>query len=220
MNRGVGDANYFRTWYINRDWRFYRPFLADMVQNAEPGPLLDVGAGLGYLVEAAQRWGLPCSGIEGSREAVEMARQRCPGLDIREHRLSERFPFEDGIFTAVLFNQVIEHLEPEVGRHAVREIHRVLRPNGMLLVFSPGLYNEKERRDDPTHVHMYTPTELQELLRDTGFERLVARDEPLALLGTSRFGRRIMDRFFKYFPLDRLSASANVRAFKSGEPTK
>jgi SAM-dependent methyltransferase len=215
MNRGVGDEQYFRTWYESRDWRFYRMFLADFMQHAEPGPILDVGAGLGYLVEASQRWGLACQGLEGSAEAVKIARARFPQINLREHRLSEPFPFENESFGVAFFNQVIEHLEAEVGERALREINRVLRPGGMLLLFSPSRFNEKERVEDPTHIHMYAPTELKSLVEKVGFVRVTAHDEPLSLLGTSPLGRRIMNRFFRSFPLDRLSASANVRAFKA-----
>ncbi|HTA19025.1 MAG TPA: class I SAM-dependent methyltransferase [Polyangia bacterium] len=219
MNRGVGDGQYFRTWYGSRDWRFYRMFLADIVQHAEPGPILDVGAGLGYFVEAAQRWGLACAGLEGSADAVAMGRERYPTLNVREHRLSEPFPFADASFGVVLFNQVIEHLEAEVGAHALREIHRVLRPSGMLLLFSPSRFNEKERVEDPTHINLYAPSELQDLVRRTGFERIVAQDDPLPLLGPTPLGRRVMHKVFKHVGWERLSASANVRAFKPGNPT-
>ena len=71
-NIGVGDGNYFEKWYSNRDWRFYRPILSEVIFFSEPGPILDVGAGTGLFVEAALRWGIDCVGIEGSGEAVEI----------------------------------------------------------------------------------------------------------------------------------------------------
>lgn len=215
MNRGIGDGNYFRQWYLNRDWRFYRSSLAAILEHAgEAGPILDVGAGLGYFVEAAQRWGLQCTGIEGSADAVAMGRERYPGLNVLLHRLSEPFPFPDASFAVVLFNQVIEHLEPEVGRHALREIHRVLRPKGMLWLTSPSRFNERERREDPTHINMYSPTELRQLLQQTGFAGITSFDEPLPVLGTTFAARRIVGKLFRLVPWDRVSASANARAFK------
>lgn len=215
MNRGIGDQQYFRQWYLSRDWRFYRSLLADIIGYAEePGPIIDVGAGLGYFVEAAQRWGLECRGIEGSSDAVEMALKRYPGINLIRHSLSDRFPFADETFSVALFNQVIEHLEPEVGRHALQEIHRVLRPNGMLLLMSPSRYNDKERRDDPTHIHMYSPRELRVVLHEAGFGAITALDEPLPILGTTALGRTILGKVFQLVPWDRLSASANARAFK------
>jgi len=220
MNAGIGDGDYFRKWYLSRDWRFYRPFLAEVLQRAEPGPILDVGAGLGYLVEAAQRWGLVCHGIEGSPEAVEMGRHRYDGLNVRHHRLSDRFPFEDSMFSVAVFNQVIEHLEPAVGKSALSEIHRVLKPGGMLLLYSPSRYNEKERLEDPTHICMYSPSQLRRLATDSGFVAIEALDEPLALLGNTRLGRRAMTKIFKLAPLDRFSASANLRAFKATSAAK
>lgn len=214
MNEAAYDSEYFRSWYGSRDWRFYRPFLAELMTLAEPGPILDVGAGLGYFVEAAQRWGLACEGLEGSFDAVQMGLERYPALRLRHHPLSERFPLDDGAFAAVLCNQVIEHLDADVGAHAVREMYRVLRPSGVLLLYSPSRYNSRERRQDPTHIHMYAPSELHGLLQRTGFERISAHDRPLNLLGSNALSRRVMKKVFRLVPWDRFSASANVRAFK------
>src|SRR5438552_14373106 len=62
--------------YGQRDWRHYRWLVAVCVEHAEPGLVVDVGAGLGLFVEACLRYGLPCVGLEGSVYAVETARQR------------------------------------------------------------------------------------------------------------------------------------------------
>src|SRR5207245_9016511 len=49
--------------------------------------------------------------------------------------LTRRFPFPPGVFDAALFLDVIEHLHPRV--EVLREIRRVLKPSGRLLVSGP-----------------------------------------------------------------------------------
>lgn len=86
-------------------------------------------------------------------------------------------PYPDGSFDAILFTHVIEHLRNPfpVGR----EIHRVLRPGGVMYVETPnwtsmlvpsfrfkaGQHNPFNFFDDPTHTRPYTKQSLFEFLQ-------------------------------------------------------
>ncbi len=215
-DRGIGPAGYHRTYYGERDWRFYSGLLAEIVRFSEPGPILDVGAGCGLFIEAAVGWGIECVGLEGSAEAIGMAHARSADLDLQQHRLSEPFPFPEASFQTVVLNQVLEHLEPVVAVHALAEAYRVLRPRGLILVGSPSRFNRQEWRADPTHVNLVSPGELRALLVQAGFTRVRPFDTPLPLLGTSRLGRRIVSLLFRLWPYDRISATANAMAYRPG----
>src|SRR5207302_107441 len=68
--------------------------------------------------------------------AVAAARRR--GMDnvrLLAWDVTRPFPFPPGTFDAVLFLDVIEHLEPRVA--VLREIRRVLKPGGRLLLSAP-----------------------------------------------------------------------------------
>jgi SAM-dependent methyltransferase len=213
-NQGIGTGKYFNQYYASRDWRSYRFLLRLVMDYAEPGPILDVGAGTGLFVEGAMRWGLTCQGLEGSSEAIAIARKRYPDIQLIQHMLSEPFPFPAEMFGTVVMNQVIEHLESLVARRAVAEAFRVLQPGGMLFVASPSVFNAYERTADPTHIHLYSPRELRDLLVSTGFMESRAMDSPLDLLGSSKFGRKIMSVVFRRVHWERLSATANCIAYK------
>src|SRR6266851_1002275 len=154
VNQGEGSQQYYEQYYSSRDWRFYRGILWDVIRYSEPGPILDVGAGTGFIVEGFLRWGIDCTGIEGSKEAVDIARKRFPQANLLQHFLSDPFPFPDQMFQTVIMNQVIEHLEPTVVENSVAESYRVLRPGGMLYVTSPSKFNQYERNADPTHINL------------------------------------------------------------------
>lgn len=214
VNKGIGDENYHTRYYSSRDWRSYR-FILDLIMiYAEPGPILDVGSGCGFLVEGASRWGMSCSGLEGSQKAISIALERVPHLEIRHHLLSEKFPFQGGSFQTVVINEVIEHLEKEVGENVLEESFRVLRPGGLLLIFSPGKFNKKEKAADPTHINMYAPKELVGLLRKKGFVDIQSMNRPLPLLGRGTLGSLTMRSLFRLTAWDRLSETANCRAYK------
>lgn len=107
---------------------------------AEPRPggsLLDLGCGDGALtaeVAARARVGRACA-IEIAGERAESARAR--GIEVVEADLGERFPWPDASFDIVHANQVIEHM-PRTD-HFLREIRRVLAPDGYAIVCTNNL---------------------------------------------------------------------------------
>lgn len=53
--------------------------------------------------------------------------------------LKRRLPVPDGTFAFVFGEHVIEHLSEEAGQRLLREVHRVLRPGGVLRLTTPDL---------------------------------------------------------------------------------
>lgn len=204
---GIGDRDYFERWYADRDAAFYAPVLSHVVRHGRPGPILDLGAGTGLLVELAQRWGLDCRGYEGSPDAVAIGVERVPGLPLSQHTLGEPLPEANGSVQSVVMNQVIEHLDVERGRSALADVWRVLRPGGLVYVASPCRHNPAERGRDATDQHLYVPSELRNTLRNARFTGIVSMDAPMAWPGCrglwSVLGRP-----------DRLCATATCRGYK------
>jgi ubiquinone/menaquinone biosynthesis C-methylase UbiE len=84
-------------------------------------------------------------------------------------------PFRDGSFDVVTCRTAAHHF-PDVGA-ALRQIHRVLRPGGSLLLQdilghddadANAFILEVERRRDPSHVRSYRMSEWKAFLRATG----------------------------------------------------
>lgn len=77
-------------------------------------------------------------------------------------------PFPDGSFDSALATEVLEHVfEPD---HVLRELHRVMKPGGKLLVTLPFVWHEHEL---PYDAARYTQGGLRHLLERNGFEVLV-----------------------------------------------
>jgi SAM-dependent methyltransferase len=97
------------------------------------GPSLDVGCGVGYVVQLLQAppFELEAWGVDVSRVAIERARER---QQLERVRLMEPgvLPFPDAAFGLVTCFDVLEHLdEPDIDRLEA-EMDRVLRPGGVL----------------------------------------------------------------------------------------
>jgi SAM-dependent methyltransferase len=74
------------------------------------------------------------------------------------------FPFAVGEFDGVICNQVLEHVfEPD---HFLREMHRVLKPEGKLLLTVPFVWDEHEQ---PWDYARYSSFGLRNLLEKNGF---------------------------------------------------
>ncbi len=139
------------------------------------GRVLDVGAGFGFFLEAAERAGYEGYGIEVSAHAAEQARRRTRA-QVLQQGAEEPFPFPDAHFDAVTLLDVIEHLP----RYPITlaSCRRCLRPGGKLVVITlnarslarPLLGRRWAWYQDPTHVHMFTARMLRQGLEEAGLE--------------------------------------------------
>jgi SAM-dependent methyltransferase len=109
--------------------------------SAVAGPLrgksaIDCGCGAGEYVRALANLGADAWGIEYSAEKIGKA-VRLGGLP--EGRVAvgdiEAIEFADDRFDVALVNEVLEHV-PRDDR-GIREVHRILKPGGVALIFSP-----------------------------------------------------------------------------------
>ena len=101
--------------------------------------VLDVGCGPGYLTrmlaEAIGREG-SVIGIDAAPEMIEYANRRSRRISNCAFQVGtvESLPFPDGSFDVVVSSLMVHHL-PEEGRvEAIREMRRVLRAGGTLLL--------------------------------------------------------------------------------------
>ena len=97
---------------------------------------------------------------------------------------AHRIPFQSHLFDKVYFYDVIEHVQSPY--RCLREIHRVLRPGGILELSTPNathwrnffvLFRRGRRKITATREHIYnwTHIELENLLWRTGFRNIAVR---------------------------------------------
>lgn len=122
--------------------------------------LIDCGCGAGTYVKLLRReLGIDAVGIEYLPEKAVVAQADADTKPFVFRGDIQRTPFADGTFDAALLNEVLEHVPNDAA--ALAEIRRVLKPGGVLIVFSPnrwfpfethGVYLKGTERMLPPHV--------------------------------------------------------------------
>jgi SAM-dependent methyltransferase len=152
--------------------------------------ILDAGCGSGRNMIDFARHG-SVTGVELSETSVDLARKREAG-EVIEGSVLE-MPFEAGTFDVAASLDVIEHLEDDLA--ALRELRRVVKPGGALLVTVPAYQWLWSGHDEVNHHHRrYTRRSLQRVGEQAGW-RQVRTTYFNSLLLPAAILLRVLDRF-------------------------
>jgi SAM-dependent methyltransferase len=140
-------------------WHDEPGYWRDVTRHFPPDArLLDVGCGGAWLGDHFDDY----TGIDVSPEAVEEARSR--GRQVLLVNGDEPLPFDEASFDGVVLKDVLEHVAEPV--NLVREVRRVLRPNGTVFASSPDA--QRWAWDDYTHRRPFTRKSFRLLFEDNG----------------------------------------------------
>ena len=190
------------------------------LNGGRPPVVLDVGCGVGLLLDEARRRGWRTQGIELSDWGVRRARRL--GLDVFQGILEEA-GLAPSSYDAVFMIDVLEHLADPV--RTLATVSQVLRPGGVLCLVTPNADSAAARVLGrrwwgmlPGHVVLFPHRRLCELLGTVGFG--IRSQRPGALrfsldywVGTAGGylpGMTLVRRGLRAAKLDRLTVPVNL----------
>jgi ubiquinone/menaquinone biosynthesis C-methylase UbiE len=184
------------------------------VAEVQPGmKVLDVGCGRGEILRHCAQLGANAYGVDYAAVAVDMSQGVIQALDgITPGKTgvgqadAKKLPFASSSFDRVLMFDVVEHLHPWELQEAMREVHRVLKPEGRFVIHTApniwydryaypmvrlvrtamgqGAHYPKDPRqflvnvNEHVHVNEQSLVSMQRALRDAGFRGKVWLDSP------------------------------------------
>jgi SAM-dependent methyltransferase len=149
-------------WYAER-----RSILHRVLRDRRTGGwAADIGAAAGGNTRVLESLGWHTLALEYAETGAELARSR--GLRVSRADAHD-LPLQDGSLGVVIALDVLEHLKDD--DRAARELRRVLRPDGVLVVAVPADPALWSAHDDAVgHLRRYTDENLRALLTGAGFE--------------------------------------------------
>jgi 2-polyprenyl-3-methyl-5-hydroxy-6-metoxy-1,4-benzoquinol methylase len=174
------EREYLPSWGLSADvfdsdalYRRHLPLLEKLRRYRQTNWLLDVGAGAGLFLHAAQRDGWQVQGVEIASSGIEFARSRL-GLDVLQGSIT-KVALPDQRYDVVTLQETIEHLLDPFAD--LKEILRVLRPDGVLSITTPNFNSlahkligrEWSVLSPGEHLFYFTPQTLTAMLERAGF---------------------------------------------------
>ena len=163
-----------------KDEMDYKPFDRDCLDRlarevGDVGPICDMGCGPGQIARYLHRHGVPTLGVDLSPRMIEVATQLNPEIHFHQGDMLA-LPDADNSWGGIAAFYCIIHIPRERIVDALREMQRVLKPGGILLItFHIG--NEAKHVDEwwekPVNLDafFYQPAEMETWLKEAGYER-------------------------------------------------
>jgi len=112
--------------------------------------VLDLGCGSGRNILFLEKNGFEVYGIDLAKQGISSVKRK---LKKKKHKpnlkvgnIFKKLPYKDDYFDAIICIQVIQHGRANQIKHAINEIKRILKPNGLLFITVCGRYSHGKVR--------------------------------------------------------------------------
>ncbi|QFG01088.1 glycosyltransferase [Psychrobacillus glaciei] len=130
--------------------------------------VLDAACGEGYGSDILANQAQKIYGIDIDSESISHAEQKYikPNLQFLTGSI-DKLPFEDSFFDIIISFETIEHVEEYVQNLFLKEIKRVMKEDGILIISTPNkkIYTDERKYKNPFHVKEFYEEEFYGFLK-------------------------------------------------------
>jgi SAM-dependent methyltransferase len=153
----------------------------------DPGKLkaLDIGSGIGLVDKFLKHKVKDLHGVDIEEGVIEKARINNPEVTYNIYD-GMKLPFHDNMFDLAFAINVIHHVPPGDWENFSKEMHRILKPGGIAVVFEHNPYNPLTRK----------------VVRDCEFDRdaVLLKHSRIKDLFKSAGFQTVVDKYIIFFP--------------------
>ncbi len=155
--------------------------------------ILDIGCNTGYLLRKIRNVNTKCEcwGIDIEPKIITLNIENC------QFRVADvtKMPFKDNFFDIIFALSILEHIKDL--KSAIKEISRVLKPNGFVVISSPtessfyrfcrfllfGVFEKNVKRNEPgfrgeIDFHFQNAYEIEKKFQESGFTKILQKSLP------------------------------------------
>lgn len=144
--------------------------LTSLKAHVQPGRFLDVGAGAGFYMEAAEKLGWEAYGVDPAIPPAQTRQDKFFSSTLEEAHFQHHF------FDLCLIHHTLSHLPNPLG--TLKEVFRILKDEGVLLVVIPNFLQRGQKTVEKNwgelirgkHLYLFSPETAQEMIVKAGFE--------------------------------------------------
>jgi ubiquinone/menaquinone biosynthesis C-methylase UbiE len=182
--------------------------------------ILEIGCGIGSVVNELSKQGYNITGTDISSKAITYGLEKYPDIHL-EVQPAEALPYENESFDTVLSFDLFEHIA-KIDKH-VSEVFRVLRNGGYYLFQTPNKYSNvvfetlyhKSFKWRRAHPSLHTPKQLKRRLSEHGFEMQFVKMNPVNEFTISKLRKKFgpLSNIFKHINFCRLPLSLQTNLY-------
>lgn len=178
-------------WFVGK--RFFIKTYLDKIKNKIHN-ILDIGSGTGGTTKLLEKYG-KVIGLEKDSFARSLAKKR--GLEIVKGE-AEKLPFQKNTFNLITIFDVLYHKDIKNVNYVLKEVFRVLKPNGYILIIDSAFDCLKGNHSGPVYEkRRFTTAGLKNVLYKNNFIIIKSSYIYFSIFPMVLLKRTFIDRFFK-----------------------
>jgi ubiquinone/menaquinone biosynthesis C-methylase UbiE len=122
-------------------------FIADYVEDGDK--ILDYGCGNGRLLEILKEKKVEYVGVDISQKLIDLAKEKYPDHSESFFKIASQgsLAFPDNYFNRIISVAVFHHFPEKYAREMARELFRITKPGGTIVITAWNLWQKKRRKN-------------------------------------------------------------------------